>query len=123
MLESEYNEFFVNVDCPTCEIKVLTPGDKKKIKQGNPIKLSWEKHPMAQKYNIAVNNQDTGEYPLEFVKVDTTSYQIPEQLPEGNYYFSVFALDSTETNKCCIWILLFQYSKIEVQTNRYLDKK
>ncbi|MCG2788447.1 MAG: hypothetical protein L6405_00655 [Actinomycetia bacterium] len=96
--ESEYGNFFIKADCPSCNLKILTPADKEKIKQGSTITLSWEEHPMADKYNIAVSNTETGEYPVKFVKVDATSYQISESIPEGEYYFSVYVLDSFGTN-------------------------
>ena len=93
--ESEYGHFFVKVDCPSCYLKVLTPADKEKIKQGNAITLSWEEHPMAANYNISVRNTETGEYPVDSVEIDATSYKITESIPEGEYYFSVDAIDSS----------------------------
>ena len=96
--ESEYGNFFVKADCPSCNLKVLTPADQEKIKQGSTITLSWEEHPMADKYTIAVSNTETNEDIVNFVDVDTTSYQISGSIPEGKYYTWVSAVDSFGTN-------------------------
>jgi len=96
--ESEYFNFFVKVECPSCYLKLITPSDKEKIKYGEKIALSWEEHPLADKYNLSIRNTDTNEYAVEFVKTSDTSYEIIEPIPEGEYYWGVFALDSFGTN-------------------------
>lgn len=96
--ESEYYNFFVKVDCPSCYLKLLTPADKEKIKQGITITLSWKEHPMADKYNLSVKNTETNEYVVDFVKIDSTSYEVTETIPEGEYYWGVFVVDSFGTN-------------------------
>jgi hypothetical protein len=97
--ESEhYSEFFIKADCPSCNLKILAPADEEKIKQGSTITLSWEEHPMADKYTLSVSNTETWENIVGSAEVDTTSYQISESIPEGEYYFSVNVLDSFGTS-------------------------
>jgi len=96
--ESEYFYFFVSVDCPSCYLKLLTPSDKERIKQGTAIDLSWEEHPLVDEYNLSVRNTATNEYLVDFVKIDSTSYEITEAIPEGEYYWGVFVVDSFGTN-------------------------
>lgn len=96
--ESEYFNFFVKADCPTCYLELLSPRDKDKISVGIPITLSWEEHPLAEKYNLYVENKTTNEYIVEFVKIDGTSYEISESIPEGEYYWGVLVQDSFGTN-------------------------
>ena len=96
--ESEYFNFFVKADCPTCYLVLLSPSDKEKISEGTPITLSWEAHPLAEKYNLYLENKTTNEYIVEFVKIDETSYEISQSIPEGEYYWGVFVEDSFGTN-------------------------
>lgn len=96
--ESEYFNFFVKADCPTCYLELLSPGDKEKISEGTPITLSWEDHPLAEKYNLYLENKTTYEYIVRFVKIDETSYEISQSMPEGEYYWGVFVEDSFGTN-------------------------
>jgi len=96
--ESDYCHFFLKADCPSCYLKLITPADREKIKQGTTINLTWEMHPIADRYNLSVNNTVSGEYIVNFAKVDATDYEIAESLPEGEYYWGVFVVDSTGRN-------------------------
>jgi hypothetical protein len=59
---------------------------------GANLTFTWEKHPLADGYQIYLNPSDNSGTVLSFVNVDTNSYKLDKTLPAGQYDWSINAM-------------------------------
>jgi hypothetical protein len=74
----------------SCYVTGLEPGNSATVDGANLV-LTWDAHPLARSYHIALENADTYEKILDFVATDETSFALSEPLPAGHYRWYVSA--------------------------------
>lgn len=89
-----YSHFKV-VDQPlSCYLDVLAPLNGATV-AGSGIILEWEPHELAAYYRVHIWDAEYKDL-LEGMKVDGTSYSVPQTLPAGNYKWYVSAYDADD---------------------------
>jgi hypothetical protein len=89
-----YSHFTV-VDQPlSCYLDILAPHNGATV-SGSGIVLEWEPHELAAYYRVHIWDAAYNDL-LEGMKVDGTSYAVPQTLPAGNYKWYVSAYDADD---------------------------
>jgi hypothetical protein len=85
---------FANGGIPQkCILTASAPQDGASVTASN-ITLTWQPHDWAAEYQIHMYSEDdSSQKVLDFVKTNTTSYTITQNVPAGRYIWVVYAYD------------------------------
>lgn len=91
---NDYFEFSTTGADASCHLKLNTPSDGGKI-NGDHIQFGWESHPLADTYQITVQDADDSskDAVLSFESTSKNSYDLSETLPPARYIWWVGVYD------------------------------
>ena len=89
-----YSHFTILGQPLSCYLDVISPASGASV-AGSGIVLEWKAHELAQYYRVHIWDADYKDL-LEGMKVDGTTYAVPQTLAPGKYTWYVSALDSDE---------------------------
>jgi hypothetical protein len=93
--ESAEQKFSVTGQAGPCVIPLLSPPSRAPNVAGANVRLEWESHPLAVRYEILMWNDSKPDRPklLDFTSVDEPGYAFKEALEPARYVWTVYAMD------------------------------
>jgi hypothetical protein len=92
--QDEYSHFKVTDQPLSCYLDVVSPVNGASVR-GEGIVLEWAAHELADYYRVHLWDKDYNDL-LEGMKVDGTTYTVPETVAPGKYKWYVTAYDSDD---------------------------
>jgi hypothetical protein len=89
-----YSHFTVVGQPLSCYLDVVSPADGASL-AGSGIVLEWKAHELAKYYRVHIWDTDYNDL-LDGMKVDATSYPVPQTLAPGEYTWYVTAYDADD---------------------------
>lgn len=93
--ESAEQKFNVTGQAGPCVIPLLGPPNRAPNVAGANVRLEWESHPLAVRYEILMWNDSKPDRPklLDFASVNEPLYAFKEALEPARYVWTVYAMD------------------------------
>jgi hypothetical protein len=93
--ESVEQKFSVTGQAGPCVISLLGPPNRASNLAGANVRLEWEFHPLAVRYEILMWNDSKPDRPklLDFTSVNEPLYAFTEALEPARYVWTVYAMD------------------------------
>ena len=93
--ESGDQHFSVTGQAAPCEIGLISPRNLDTSVAGAGLRLEWEPHPLAVRYEILMWNDSRPDQPkiLNFTSVNESAYAFKETLEPARYVWTVYAMD------------------------------
>jgi hypothetical protein len=93
--ESAEQKFSVTGQAGPCVIPLLGPPNRAPNVAGADVRLEWEAHPLAVRYEILMWNDSKPDRPklLDFTSVNESVYAFKDPLEPARYVWTVYAMD------------------------------